>query len=797
MPNIINKKYSDKKRKIEIKNISAIISKICKNNKEIIEENDEQNWKNNKKNVRKIRKKLNVDKMINTNDSNNDQNVSSQNNTLDKENSEQDEKNRYTILHSLDINIIKENYMKKYSEYVESINKLALSNIDALIKNINIINFYNRKTENNINFIKGKLQIHLIESYTNILLYFDIFNDFKNYNFIYKNCEFLNTLLDHFWENISENKNHNIDTSTNELSKNIILFSEIYKLNQKLNEFFKEQFLLLNLKPKLLYFPSPNYFMCFYVHLSSKTDYNNPYEDEEDCATTRASSHSKHTNPSKERGENLNDIRDKNKNKIPDDSCKDLIGNKHGITHTQINPYFIDGSNKKIKNDNIKYNNGNYITRQNEEDNKSEYNSIITNDSFSANCNDVITDNELDNTLDHVVISENCCSNSNKKPNNESKNIYHGNYTMEVTHHVVACDEMKQTKYKDTKFQSKYHDSQFNKFEYKTDACKNDNFKAHKGYLKHNLNNNNNRKSIFNSYILCGNDSNKNKLPLNEDVKRDDCKIIEESNDSLKAEDFMQNSRIHENNSNANKPNCIPNSQIKFCINTDHGNNKSNIINNEKIDSEKSVIFKDSQNNLNDNILHLTNSGKGISYHDISFMSANEQSDQDENNNDDNDTENAVSPFDGTKMKLYDSVQTSNDFQNSQKEEEIYLCKGKNESIYENDNTNNVKNEYESVENMDNINANFNKSDFTDSNNNNMDKPSNVKPNNSNKNIRINLNIQSLYDAYVNLNDSSKNNNNYYDGYLPRSSAYNKYTDDKKNVNNNILKEDIKNVLYN
>ncbi|CXI40677.1 conserved Plasmodium protein, unknown function [Plasmodium berghei] len=796
VPNIINKKHNDKKRKIEIKNISTFISKICKNNKEMIEENDEQNWKNNKKNVRKIRKKINVDKMINTNDSSNDQNISFQNNTMDKENSEQDEKNKYTILHALDINAIKENYMKKYSEYVESINKLALSNIDALIKNINIINFYNRKTENNINFIKGKFQIHLIESYTNILLYFDIFNDFKNYNFIYKNCEFLNTLFYRFCENISENKNHNLDTSTNELSKNIILFNEIYKLNQKLNEFFKEQFLLLNLKPKLLYFPSPNYFMCFYVHLSAKTDYNHPCEDEEDCAITRVNNHSKHINSNKEHDESLNNIRDNNTNNNPDDACKDLIGTKHSIPHTQINSYFIDGSNKKFQNDSIAYNNDNYITRQNEEDNKSEYNSIITNDSFSANCNDVITDNELDNTLDHAVISENGCSNSNKKPNNELKNIDHGNYTTEVTHHVVACDEMKQTKYKDTKFQSKYDDSQFNKFEYQTDTCENDNFKTTKSLLKHNLNNN--RKSIFNSnsYILCGNDSNKNKLSLNEDVRKDDCKMIEGSNDSLKVKDFMQNSRVHENNSNANKPNCIQNSQIKFCINTDHGNNKANIINNEKIDSEKSTIFKDSQNNLNDNILHLTNSGKGISYHELSFMSANEQSDHDENNNDDNDTEDMISPFDGTKMKLCDSVQESNDFQSSPKEEGNYLCKGKNEPIYENDNTNNAKNEYDSVENMDNINANFNKSDFTDSNN-NMDKPSNIKPNSSNNNIRINLNIQSLYDAYVNLNDSSKNNNNYYDSYLPHPSAYNKYTDDKKNINNNILKEDIKNVLYN
>ncbi|CAD2104896.1 conserved Plasmodium protein, unknown function [Plasmodium vinckei] len=775
MPNIIDEKYNDKKRKVEMRNISTIIPNTSINNKEIIEENEEiheQNWNNNnKKNVRKVRKKLNIDKMINTNDSCNEKNINYQDHTLDKENSEQDGKNKYAILHTLDINVIKENYMKKYSEYIESINKLTLNNIDALIKNINIINFYNRKTKDSINFIKGKFQIHLIESYTNILLYFDIFNDFKNYNFIYKNCEFLNTLLDHFWGNISENKNHNIDASTNELSKNIILFTEIYKLNHKLNEFFKEKFVSLNLKPKLLYFPSPNYFMCFYFHLSSKTDYNNAYEDEEDGATTRASSHSKHTNSSKEHGESLNNISDNNKNNNPADTCKDPTGIRHNIGHTQINPYFLDGSNKNIHSDNITNNNDKCITRQNEEDNKSEYNSIITNDSFSAKGNDMITDNELDNTLDHAIISENCYSNSNGNVNNELKNRDHGNYTMDATHHSVACDEMKKPKYRDAMFQSKYDNSQFNKFEYQNDTSKEHKFKTHKSFLKHHLNNN--KISIFNS----GSDSNKSKLSLNENMKRDDCEIIEGNNDSLKANEFMQNSRIQENNSNEN----TPISQVKFCINPDYGNDKVNIIN-EQIGSENSTIFNDTKNNLNDNILHLSNSRKKISFRDLSFMSANEQSDQDENNNDCNDAENMISPFDETKMMLYDSMSKSNDFQSCQKEKENNLSMEKNESIYENANINNINNEYESGENKDN---------------NNMDKSSNANPSSSNKSIRIKLNIQSLYNAYVNLNDNPQNNSNYYDSYTSHSSGYNTYTDDKKNINNNILKEDIKNVLYN
>ncbi|SCM08849.1 conserved Plasmodium protein, unknown function [Plasmodium chabaudi adami] len=782
MPNIINEKYNDKKRKIEMKNISTITPNIPQNNKEIIEGNEEiseHNWKN-KKNVRKVRKKINSDKIINTNDLDNDKNINYQDHTVDKENSEQDGKNKYSVLNTLDINVIKENYMKKYSEYIESINKLTLNNIDALIKNINIINFYNRKTNDSINFIKGKFQVHLIESYTNILLYFDIFNDFKNYNFIYKNCEFLNTLLDHFWGNISENKNNNLDNSPNELSKNIILFSEIYKLNHKLNEFFKEKFLPLNLKPKLLYFPSPNYFMCFYFHLSSKTDYNNAYEDEEDGATTRASSRSKHTNSSKEHGESMNDISDNNKNNTHGDTYKDPTGIRHNISHIQINPYFLNGSNKNGHTDNITNNNDKCITRQNEEDNKSEYNSIITNDSFSAKGNDLITDNELDNTLDHAIISENCYSNTNEKANNEFKNRDHSNYMMDATHHSVACDKMKKTKYRDTPFQSKYDDSHLNKFEYQTDAYKEHKFEIHKGFLKHNLNNN--KKYIFNN----DSDANKNKLSLNENMKRDDCEIIEGNNGSLKADDLMQNSRIHENNSNEN----TPKSQIKFFINTGHGNDKYNIINNEQIGSEKSAIFKDTQNNLNDNILHLSGSGKKISYHDISFMSANEQSDQDENNNDCNGAENVISPFDETKMKLYDSVQKSNDFQSCQKEKENNLSMGKNESIYENTNTNNINNEYESVEKIYNNNGNF-----TDSNN--MDKSSNDNPSSSNKNIRIKLNIQSLYNAYINLNDNPPNNSSYYDSYTPRSSSYNIYTDDKKNINNNILQEDIKNALYN
>ncbi|KEG02335.1 hypothetical protein YYE_03074 [Plasmodium vinckei vinckei] len=772
MPNIIDEKYSDKKRKVEMRNISINIPNTSINNKEIIEEHDgipEQNWNNNKKNVRKVRKKLNGDKMINTNDSNNEKNINYQDHSLDKENSEQDGKNKYAILNTLDINVIKENYMKKYSEYIESINKLTLNNIDTLIKNINIINFYNRKTNDSINFIKGKFQIHLIESYTNILLYFDIFNDFKNYNFIYKNCEFLNTLLDHFWGNISENKNHNIDPSTNELSKNIILFNEIYKLNHKLNEFFKEKFVSLNLKPKLLYFPSPNYFMCFYFHLSSKNDCNNVYEDEEDGATTRASSHSKHTNSSKEHSESLNNISDNNKNNTHADTCKDPTGIRHYIGHTQINPYFLDGSNKNYHNDNITNNNDNCITRQNEEDNKSEYNSIITNDSFSAKGNDGITDNELDNTLDHAIISENFYSNSNGNANNELKNRDHGNYTIDATHHSIACDEMKKTKYRNSTFQSKYDNSQFSKFEYQTDTCKEHQFKTAKRFLKHNLNNN--KISIFNS----GSDSNKRRLSLNENMKRDDCEIIEGNNVSLKADDFMQNSRIQENNSNEN----TPISQVKFCINTDHGNDKVNIINNEQIGSEKSAIFKDTQNNLNDNILHLSNSRKKFSY-DMSFMSANEQSDQDENN-DCNDAENVISPFDEKKMMLYDSVNKSNDFQSFQKEKENNLSMEKNESIYENANTNNLNNEYERGENK-------------DDDNNNMDKSSNANPSNSNNNIRIKLNIQSLYNAYVNINDEPQNNSNYYDNYASRTSDYNTYTDDKKNK---IFKEDIKNVLYN
>ncbi|ANQ08175.1 Uncharacterized protein PCOAH_00027420 [Plasmodium coatneyi] len=179
---------------------------------------------------------------------------------------------KYAKLDALNIPLVKMNYMERYLEYSESINKLALNNIDALIKNMNIINFYNGKNKNSINFIKGNFQVHLLESYTNIFLYFDIFSDFRNYNFIYKNCEFINILLDYVCDTKTESRNFSSDNSLNELAKNIMLFDEIFKLNNKLNEFFKDIFLSINVKPNLFIFPSPDYFERFYLHLGEKKE---------------------------------------------------------------------------------------------------------------------------------------------------------------------------------------------------------------------------------------------------------------------------------------------------------------------------------------------------------------------------------------------------------------------------------------------------------------------------------------------------------------------------------------------
>ncbi|CRG96457.1 conserved Plasmodium protein, unknown function [Plasmodium gallinaceum] len=188
-----------------------------------------------------------------------------------KNNFNKDKINDYQ-LDTLNINDIKMNYMDRYNQYYAAIDGLVLNNISALIKNMNIINFYNSQNRNCINFINGSFQVHLLESYTNILLYFDIFNDFRNYNFICKNCEFINILLDNFCDSKTTNRNSGVDNSLNDISKNIMLFDEIFRLNKKMNIFFKKILLSINIKPNQFFFPSVEYFEKLYIYLNYKKD---------------------------------------------------------------------------------------------------------------------------------------------------------------------------------------------------------------------------------------------------------------------------------------------------------------------------------------------------------------------------------------------------------------------------------------------------------------------------------------------------------------------------------------------